>query len=132
MSETLVLSIAIIVFIVTNMLLKNFWKGSAEKIYKKALEEHTSVSAECVKTWISRNNRDTRADDVHRATYQYIVNGKKYKKDMDYTAGPVIFYYDKKNPKRAVTKDMVNSADHAFARIIVSLVVAIIVVNLLV
>lgn len=131
MSETLILSIAVLAFIVTNMLLRNFWKGGAERIYKKAVEDHTSVRAECVKTWIAGRSTDTRTDNVHRATYQYTVNGETYKKDMDYTVEPVIIYYDKKNPRRAVTKDQVNGADHAFARIVVSLVVAIVVVNLL-
>lgn len=129
MNDTICLLFAVTIFVVTNTILKKFWRGSDIKIYEQALKDHTTVNGQCVKTWLDDRNTDNYQDDEYRATYSYTVNGKTYKKDLFYCGPSVVFYYDRKNPRRAVTKSGANSIDHTVKRFIVSAVVMLVMTN---
>ncbi len=129
MNESVLGVIALTVFITSNIVLRKFTKGKAYKTYQKAVSEHTSVTAHPIKTWIYDNKTHWRGDNRQRAVYQYEVNGKKYKKTMDYEGGYIVLYYKKENPGYAVTESEGRGGDHRAFIVILSFVITIVVAN---
>lgn len=131
MNETMLLLIGVVVFVAVNNMLKKVWRGREITTYEQAQKDQTIVTGECVKSWIDDDGSDWRGDDRHYAIYKYEVNGKKYKRKMEYKGGTITLYYKKNRPGYAVTKGEAHSIDHTLKRILVSLVAAIIVINVL-
>ena len=87
-----------------------------EKKIQKAKENGNIVTATCVKTQFLAGRLDEETDSLKYGkqvvTYEYVVNGKKYKKKYSYQLPGSVsidypytlkLYYDEKNPRKVYT-----------------------------
>lgn len=132
---------AVSIFIVVRKILIVTYSGRAGKIYKNAIANGNVVTAKKIKSHIVRiyeggRRRSNRQD----AIYEYFVDGKSYKKVIVYDSieplSPaklsITLYYDKKYPKRAVTKNESIGTDHTVRIIFITLIVTIVLINIIV
>ncbi|MCI9370887.1 MAG: hypothetical protein HFH65_11315 [Lachnospiraceae bacterium] len=132
---------AIIIFIIVRKILTITYSGRAGKIYKSAIASGSIVTARKISSNVVRTYEGDRTNSNRQdAVYEYFVDGKSYKKVIVYDSieplSPaklsITLYYDKKCPKRAVTKNESIGTDRTVKIIFITLMITIALINIIV
>jgi len=140
--EVFIITCAIIIFIIVRKILIITYQGKAGKIYKHAVTDGCVVTANKInsRVIIQPDANDRRKSNRQDAVYEYFVNGKAYRKVIVYDSIELLspaeltitLYYDKKCPKKAVTKNEAIGADRTVRIIFLTLIITIISINIIV
>lgn len=108
------------------------------RLKEKAERDGTIVTATAIKKFYRENDDETRTVGTH-VIYEYVVDGKKYRRklyfaDDDYPLD-ITIYYDKSNPRKAIDGGDVSTegqvANGCATTLIVPIIITILVRNLL-